>query len=299
MGKVLKWIGIGLGALVLLIVLAVGALFIRAQMMINKAYAAPAVALTIPTDAASVARGQHLITAVAACVDCHGQDLGGGVVIDDPALGRIVAPNLTSGGRGGALNDADFARVLRYGVKTDGHSVLVMPANDYTHFSDSDLASVIAYIRSVPAVPDTQPGHELRPLGYILVGAGQLPIVIAERIDFATAGSPPVTPDVSMAYGQYLTAIACTGCHGEGLSGGPIPGAPPDFLPAANLTPSGEVGGWTESDFINTIRTGQTPSGRELVGDMPWQTFAKMTDDELRAIWLYIDSVPARPAGTH
>jgi mono/diheme cytochrome c family protein len=189
--------------------------------------------------------------------------------------------------------------VLRYGVKPDGHSVIIMPADDFTHLTDSDLGSVIAYLRSVPAVDSDRPAIALKPLPYFLLALGQLPIVIADRIDFSKVGSPaPITPGPTAEYGAYIVSVTCQGCHGPGLSGGHVPGTPPDFPIAANLTPSGEVGGWTEADFTKTIRTGVTPSGRTLNPFMPYAVFKNLTDDEAHALWLYIHSVPARPAGT-
>jgi mono/diheme cytochrome c family protein len=301
MRKVLKWIGIILGALVLLIVVAAGVIFIRGQMLYNKTYKTPALAVTLPTDAASVERGHHLMTVLADCVGCHGADLSGGVVIDDPALGLVVAPNLTTGqnGVGGQLSDADIARILRYGVKPDGHSVIIMPADDFTNLTDSDLGSIIAYLRSVPPVDTSAKAIALKPLPYFLLAMGQLPIVIAERIDFSKVGAPaPITPGPTAEYGDYIVSVTCQGCHGPGLSGGHIPGTPPDFPIAANLTPSGEVGGWTEADFAKAVRTGVTPTGRELNELMPYKTFANLTDDEVHALWTYIHSVPAKPAGT-
>jgi mono/diheme cytochrome c family protein len=122
--------------------------------------------------------------------------------------------------------------------------------------------------------------------------------MIAPRINFAVAGSASQTAEVTLEYGTYLANIAgCTGCHGPSLSGGPIPGAPPEWPAAMNLTPGGEVGGWTEAEFINTIRTGVNPGGHELLPEMPWQTYRNMSDDELKAIWLFIQSVPAKEAG--
>ncbi len=101
--------------------------------------------------------------------------------------------------------------------------------------------------------------------------------------------------------GKYLAGAAgCFGCHRDGLSGGEIPDTPPGlFPPAMNLTPSGEVGFWSEADFIKTIRTGKNPGGHPLLDPMSWKTYANMTDDELRAIYAYIKTVPPRTAGTH
>lgn len=99
----------------------------------KQTYTTPTPSITASTDAVLIERGRHLATTVSVCVDCHGENLGGQVFIDDPALGRIVALNLTKGknGLGSELSDSDIARVLRYGVKPDGTSVKVMPADDY------------------------------------------------------------------------------------------------------------------------------------------------------------------------
>ena len=302
MRGVLKWVGIILGGLVALLLVAFGVVYLQSETIQNKTYELPAVSITVPTDAAALERGKHLVTVVSDCTGCHGPDLSGGAVVDDPAIGRLIAPNLTNGagGFGTLLSDDDIARVLRYGLLPDGKSVRVMPANDYTHFTDADLGAVIAYLRSVPAVDTDHAPTALGPLGRVLLVTGQLPIMIVPRIDFANAGSPPVAMGPTRDYGAYLIDVAgCTGCHGLGLSGGPIIGAPPDFAPAANLTPSGPVGAWSEADFINTIRTGVNPAAYQLLPDMPWMTYRNMTDDELKALWAYIQTVPAREAGTH
>ncbi|MEJ7813249.1 MAG: c-type cytochrome, partial [Gemmatimonadaceae bacterium] len=93
----------------------------------------------------------------------------------------------------------------------------------------------------------------------------------------------------------YL-AEACTGCHGEKLSGGQSgePGSPP----APNLTRGGQVGRWSEADFLRAIRTGVTPAGRKLDGKyMPWPQLARLSETELRAIWMYLQSLaPVTPA---
>jgi mono/diheme cytochrome c family protein len=301
MRRILKWIGIVLGGLLALLLVLVALVYIQSESIQNRTYETPAISLTVPTDAASLERGQHLVTVVSDCTGCHGPDLSGNAIIDDPAIGRLIAPNLTAGagGFGTVLSDEDFARVLRYGVLPDGKSVRVMPADDYTHFTDADLGAVIAYIRSVPPVDTDHPPSGLGPLGRVLLVTGQLPIMVAPRIDFANAGSEPVAMGPTLEYGAYLIDVAgCTGCHGKGLSGGVIPGGPPGFPEAANLTPSGEVGTWTEADFINTIRTGVNPAGRELLPEMPWMTYRNMTDEELQALWAYIQTVPAKEAGT-
>jgi hypothetical protein len=63
------------------------------------------------------------------------------------------------------------------------------------------------------------------------------------------------------------------------------------------LTPGGELSGWTEAMFFTLMRTGVTPTCRHLSEDMPWKAFSQMSDDELRAVWLYLLSLPALAQG--
>jgi mono/diheme cytochrome c family protein len=300
MRTILKWLSRLVGAVILLIIIAAAAIYVRSELLVNATYHAPDVSIAIPTDAASMERGHHMATVIADCTGCHGANFGGGIVIDDPALGRIVAPNLTSGknGLGATLSTADIARVVRYGVKPDGHSVLLMPADDYTHLTDADLGAVLAYVKSLPPVDSSLPGISLGPLGRVLLVAGQLPIVIAEKIDQNAPHTPSITPAVNAEYGKYLVSVDCQGCHGPGLSGGHVPGTPPSFPNAANLTASGEVGSWSEADFAKAIQTGVTPSGKQLNEFMPYKTLVNLTADEVQALWAYVHSVPARPNGT-
>ena len=101
---------------------------------------------------------------------------------------------------------------------------------------------------------------------------------------------------VTVEYGECL-AITCTGCHGPGFSGGPIPLAPPEFPKALNLTPGGELQGWTEEMFINTLRTGVIASGHQLDNQyMPWKQSSQMTDDELKAVFFCARSRPKHKA---
>ncbi len=298
--KVLRWLGIVLGGLIALVLIAAVVLYVIGSGRITKTYTLGAETVAIPTDQASSERGRHLATAIGKCVDCHGGNFGGTVFLDvtSPPLFRAVAPNLTrgQGGVGGQLSDADFARAIRHGVGPDGKALLVMPADDYNTFSDTDLGALIAYIRSLPPVDNQLPASEIRPLGCILLAAGQLPPFPAETIDHNTR--PPAPPiGVTPEYGRYLAmAGGCTGCHGPGLSGGPIPGVPPDFPHAQNITPTG-IGTWSDEDFFRALREGKRPDGTTINPFMPWMDTRLMTDDELKALLTYLRTVPPRPDG--
>src|SRR5690606_29903099 len=103
------------------------------------------------------------------CTDCHGPDLSGGVMVDEPPF-RVVASNLTSGrgGIGTSYSEIDLDRVIRHGVRPDGGPVLVMPSSGYNRLSDDDAARIIAYLRSLPPVDNELPRTQVRFLGRIL-----------------------------------------------------------------------------------------------------------------------------------
>src|SRR5438067_560171 len=85
-----------------------------------------------------------------------------------------------------------------------------------------------------------------------LVATGKLPLFTAATIDHQTPLKAPPPAGVTAEYGRYL-AVGCRGCHGKGLSGGPVPGAPPSFVPARDITPAG-IGDWEEQDFFRVMR---------------------------------------------
>jgi mono/diheme cytochrome c family protein len=129
-------------------------------------------------------------------------------------------------------------------------------------------------------------------------GKPLVPLLPAELIDHADRDFTQPDAGVSEEYGRYL-ATSCTGCHGEGYSGGKIPGVPPDWPVAANLTPdSSGLGTWTEEQFKTFLMTGARPDGRLVDAQyMPWPLGAAMTDDERSALWVFFRSLPATPQG--
>lgn len=296
MKKILKWVGIVLGALVALIVVLLVVVYFQTEARLTKTYTAPADALTIPTDAESIANGKHIFQ-YRGCEACHGEQLEGKVYLDDPAVGKVIAGNLTSGegGYGASFSDADWVAAIRYGLRPDGTPLLFMPATEFYYLSDDDLADVIAYVKSVPPVDNLQPRSSLSLTGRaVMTLVPAITFVPSELIPFDAPR--PKTPEagVTAAYGEYL-AISCKVCHGLTMSGGVIPGMPSDWPPAPNITFGGgsALPTWTEQDFINSIRTGFTPNKKELRAQyMPWNSYKFMSDDELRAVWVYLQSLP-------
>src|SRR6266536_1415295 len=137
----------------------------------------------------------------------------------------------------------------------------------------------------------------MRLVGRALILFGRFPIP-ADEIDHAKAPVAPPPAGPTREYGAYLTNVGgCTGCHGSGLSGGPLAGGPPSAPPPANITPAA-LGTWTEDDFFRALRIGARPDGSRIDPFMPWAFTSQMTDDEIRATWLYLKSVPPLPYGS-
>ncbi|HXM19395.1 MAG TPA: cytochrome c [Candidatus Tumulicola sp.] len=285
-----------------LAVIAIVALYAIGSAALDKTYAiAPsALDLTIPSDKASIARGKHWATSLAKCADCHAADLGGGGMNLDVPPFHGVAPNLTrgQGGIGATFTNTDYVRAIRHGLDESGHALIIMPSDQYTSLSDQDLADIIAYVKSVPPVNRELPDTTVKPLGRILMGAGMLPPPPATVINHDGPWVAVMKPAASVEYGRYLAMTnGCTGCHGAGLSGGPIPGLPPSAPKATNITPTG-IGGWSAADLTLALRTGKRPNGTTINPFMPWAATAKMTDQEMKALVMYVRSVPPRPTGT-
>lgn len=248
----------------------------------------------------AIERGRHLVQARYACVECHGGNFGGGVMIDAPIMGRMLGPNITVGvgGRTGGYTTADWDRIVRHGIRPDGTGA-VMPSEDFQRMSDQELSDIITYIQSQPAVDNTVPPVTFGPLGKVLIATGEMRFsadVIASH-DTPHATVPPVT-EATATFGQHLAGI-CTGCHRPDLAGGPIIGGDPSWPPARNLTPH-ETGlaSWTLDQFTTAMRDGRRPDGTALLAPMTLVApYAKnMTDVEIEALWLYLRSVPAVPS---
>jgi mono/diheme cytochrome c family protein len=246
-------------------------------------------------DAAAVARGRRLAT-VRGCAGCHGFGLAGRVELDDPLVGRLAGPNLTRGGRGAELTDADWERAVRHGVRRDGTPLFVMPAGEHNGMSDEDLGAIVAYARSLPGRPDAPGPSGPGPVLRALQASGQVNVYSAAEIDHRRPHPARVAAEPTVAYGAYL-ATMCAGCHGQRFGGGKIPGAPPDWKPAANLTPAG-IGHYTEADFFRALRGGRRPGGAPIDSAMPVRLTREMTDVELRAVYAYLRTLPPRPYGS-
>lgn len=283
-----------------LIALVFGGLYLAAQSQLNKDVAAPEGDLALlDGDSSAIKRGEYLVQNVMGCghSDCHRADFGGGAVMDKQPVGRVYAPNITVG-EGSVTKEytgKDWLRILRHGVKKDGKRALIMPSEDYASFSDQDLASAIAYIKSMPPVNRESLPHSLGPIGLLI--AATEPVYAFDKIDHSHKPAE-VKRGPTKEWGQVM-AGTCKGCHGEGFSGGKIPGGDPSWPVARNISPDEAtgIGKWKFEDFEKVMRTGQRPDGTTLHDAMPWKMYKGMDEDDVEALWEYLRTVPAKPAG--
>jgi len=287
--KILKWIGFVLGGLIVIAVVLVGVLYVKANSRLTKKYDVQVESIVVPTDPASIEQGKKW--AAVLCADCHGEDYSGKPLVDDKTVGFVPAPNLTSGegGAGGEFTDADWILALRHGVDPhEGRAFIGMPSMNFYYLNDQDLGAIIAYIKSVPPVDHEMDDPDLSFMGKVILGAGGFGknILPAEVIDHTGTLPAAVVPGVNVEYGGYLVRIeGCRDCHGEHLTGGksPEPGAPH----APDITLSGIGGEWSQETFFTSVRTMKGKG-------MPWAILKPLDDSELKAIFLYLQSMPQK-----
>ncbi len=272
MKKFMKWMGIVLGGLIGLTLLAVVALYPSGMEKFTRSYPNLLVeTVNIPTDSDAVARGRH-IAIVWSCTKCHGENLSGMLLSEDPFLGTIPASNLTSGngGIGKTYADADWVRAIRHGVKPDGRVEIFM-YDYYSTMSDQDLGDLIAYLKQIPPVDLDYPATHVGPIIAVAPAVG-LFTPAAELINHNAPRPADPVPGATIEYGRYLSTL-CAECHSTNLAG--------------------KLEKWKQDDFIRALQTGVLPNGKHLGPAMPLKNYGEMNDIELTALWLYF--MEARP----
>jgi mono/diheme cytochrome c family protein len=298
MNKWVKRTSMALGALV---VLGVGTVLVGKAMGERKLVRkiSLAVAPFEPhADAAHIEQGRYLFS-TRGCADCHGANGGGKEVIKDVNM-LVVSPNITAGANSAtaAYRNEDWVRTLRHGIKPNGHPVMIMPSEDYNRLTDEDLASVVAYVQQLAPVAGHHAVVQLPVAVKVLYAFGVVRDA-AEKINHSLPPSVPVAPAVSVAHGAYV-ANTCMGCHGDHLSGGKIPGAPPSWPAPANLTPgkgSAMVRYPTPDVFMAMFRSGHRPDGTAISMVMPFNSLREMNDTDVRALHAYLKTLAPVEAG--
>jgi mono/diheme cytochrome c family protein len=300
MKATLKWTGLAVGTLAGLLILGTLVLYSLGQMRLNKKYEIAVEMVAIPSKAESMIEGKRIFQ-YRGCEACHGEQLQGLIYMDNPALGQVITPNLTTGqgGIGKQRTDEDLIRAIQHGVRPDETPLLFMPSTEFYFLSDADLGKVLAYIRSVPPVENEMPLSSLSFTGFVAMNVVKnITFLPAEIIPNNEPSPPAPEPGVTAQYGGYLS-MSCMVCHGLTLSGGEMPGFPAEWPAASNLTSgrASRLPSWGEAGFIEIIRSGEKHGRRINPNYMPWKSYRHMTDAELRAVYMYLMSLPPKDFG--
>jgi cytochrome c553 len=279
--RLLRWIGIALGSLAALGILAYAVMYVLSERVLRHTYEVPAVAVPIPTDPASIIEGRRLATIRGCFGGCHGKQAEGVVLFDEPMIARIVAPNLTAAVR--KYSDAELAVIIRNGVRPGGHSMVVMPSQLFVLLTDEDLGRIIAFLKSLPAIAGPGPSFSAGPLARVGLATGKYKLA-AQLI--ADTVPPPVATNEEATYGRYLARTICAQCHGTNLRGT----SNPDFTsPTLQV-----VAAYSPETFAQLLRTGVALGGRKL-GVMSAQArdqLSHLTDSEIAALYSYLHAMP-------
>jgi len=255
--------------------------------------------VALRNDADSITRGRYIFMS-RGCTECHGIDGAGKTLADDGKGLLLHAPNITPvpGGVVAAYTADDWTRTIRHGVKPNGRPAIVMPSEDYARMNDNDLASMVAFLRQMPAKPGPSTTLQMPMPVKALYAFGMIKDA-AERIDHALP-PPPVAPDAPTAVHGAYVVNTCIGCHGANLSGGKIPGAPPDWPAAANLTP-GEGSAMPRyadaESFKAMLRTGKRPDGSAVSTVMPFVALKELNDVDAQALYLHLKTLSPKAFG--
>lgn len=279
--------------LILLVVVTVATLLWVGERKRERSVTLPPLAAPlIPDDAAARERGAYLY-ASRGCADCHGADGAGRVFVDDAKSGLKLAGAAIHSGPGSAARNykpQDWDRLLRHGVKPDGRPAMIMPSEDYNRLTDADLGALAAHVRALPPAGGGAAVIELPLPMRALYGAGVIKDAAA-KIDHSLPVQQPVPEGVTVEHGRYVAQM-CKGCHGPELAGGPIPGGPPDWPPAARLN-KGEgsvMGRYPDAEsIIAMFRSSKRPDGTP-VQVMPFEALGRINDTDVRALHLYLKS---------
>jgi mono/diheme cytochrome c family protein len=297
MKKAWRITSIALGAVVLMATAGAAMIEISVRTQLGRKYETHRMVSPLPSgaDTAAVERGRHLVASRYGCTTCHGANLGGGVMLDEPAIGSLHGPNLTDG-KGGVTAQytmSDWDRIVRHGVKPDGSGAL-MPSEDFFRMSDAELSDVVAYIRSAPPVDHKVQPLRLGPVGKLMLVMGRVPVAAEKQQarSSAHAERPPEAGD-EVAFGSHLAAV-CSSCHRANFAGGKMASGPPDWPAAANLTRHATgLAGWSFGDFDRALTEGRSRDGRALREPMAGVVVSARTMlmEERKALWTFLSGL--------
>jgi mono/diheme cytochrome c family protein len=254
----------------------------------------------------AVSRGKYLVYA-GDCAACHtapgGQAFAGGVILNTP-FGSMATPNITPDQATGigSWTDDQFYRLFHDGIGQHGEYIYPgFPYPWFTKVTRDDVMAIKAYLFTLPPVnAPKKPNHLMFPLNIRTSVAGW-------NLLFFKPGEfqPDTSKSAQWNRGAYLVEGLghCSDCHTpKNIAMAPVnsrayAGGVQDNWYAPNISSDSKdgVGGWTDSDLVQYLRTGLSRTHGVVLGPMSQtihESLAHMTDGDLHAIVAYLKSTP-------
>jgi mono/diheme cytochrome c family protein len=270
---------LALGGVIALLLLGAGGVYWRSEQILTRTHEVALPVIRVPEgDSQAIAEGERL-GVVRGCVGCHTSALNGKVAFDIPGLYQLNSANLTKGHGGvGAYSDGYLARAIRLGVRHDDRGVFGMPSATFYALDDTDLALILAWVRSKQEATRTLDDHTFRWRGRWLLATGSLHSV---GDSLPTAAKPPKAPPYGPTpeYGEYLARTICAECHGARLEG-------TDAAPGLSV-----IVAYDSVQFVNAVVYGEARDGRLLKRSMPIERYDALLPEERTALYLYLHSL--------
>ena len=271
-------------SIISVIILVVAIIYIWSTLILDKTYNVPLAVVQIPNDSASIKEGHRLVE-IEHCGDCHSEDLRGNVFFEQKYVAEIVAPNLTKVIP--TYSNAELERLIRHGIKKDGHSVNIMPSFMFYQLKEESVDKMIAYLRTLHPEADTLNGAttNFEFLGRLAIIQKKL-IPIASMIDHNSPRKYIHYDTTQVSFGKYLAMTTCTSCHGIDLKG--LTGGGPDLIIAA---------AYTRDEFCKLLHTGIALGGRnnlDMMSEVAKNNLSYLNDNEMNCIYAYLKTKPTQ-----
>ncbi len=254
-----------------------------------------------------IKRGEYLIRA-ADCEVCHtapgGAAFAGGLAIPLP-FGTLYSTNVTSDKETGIgdYSDADFLNAVQRGIRKDGSRLYpAMPYPSYTYITDADALAIKAYLFSRPAI---RAANRADTLGFPFNQRWSM-IFWSWAFNANSRFAPNTAQSAQWNRGAYLAeALAhCGECHTPRNLAFALnnrkkfAGAETAGWHAFNITSDKGtgIGGWSDDEVLAYLTTGHALNRGTAAGPMGEavdESFSHMAPSDIRALVVYLRSVPA------
>ena len=264
---------IGLALVAVVAALLVGIVYGISEWKLRRHYDAPLEALQISAPP-NLVEGERMARIVGCWDGCHGRTGQGGHNAIK-GIFRNTAPTLSQ-----VLplyNDVELVRLVRYGLKRDGHSAVGMISYTFWSLGDQDLANIIAHLRRQPTSPPMERKLELTWRGRFALATGEWKVSV-EQVDRSRPRWGDLPQTTTFERGRYIASVTCTECHGLDFDGNPLEHAPSLAI----------LGIYSQEQFAHLMRTVEPVGGRKLDEEMDWVANAPFTDEEIAGLYQFL-----------